>query len=293
MVRLVDATAIVLTTTAAYHVVVAQGVSAPATFEVVSIRRVAESTELSSPPRILERVLRITETGRLVGRADLRNIVRLAYRTEPHERVITAEPDASSSLEEHFEITAVPPQSASPPNREDVRAMTRHMLAERFGLKVRIGSETVTATVLRTIKPGVLGRGARQAPEGCSPLPADARPSNAKFDKAYLRSCFLTFFDHRLRGTVTLQDLARTLTAFARRPILDRTDLTGLFTFDVSMASASLIPQALGPLGAAVEQSDAPAFVDALRDQLGLRARREPQPVRLFVVEHVGPLVEN
>ena len=171
--------------------------------------------------------------------------------------------------------------------------MTRHMLEERFGLKVRIDSETVTATVLRTIKPGMLGRGARQAPQGCSPLPADARPGNATFEQAYLRSCVLTFFDNRLRGTVTLQDLARTLTAFAWRPILDRTDLTGLFTFDVAMASASLTPQALGPMGAAVEQSDAPAFVDALRDQLGLSARKERQTIRLFVVDSVGPFVPN
>jgi hypothetical protein len=200
-------TAIVLTTIAAYHVVAAQGVSAAASFEVVSIRRVAGSSELASPPRILERVLRITETGRLAGRADLRNIVRLAYQTEPHERIITAKPNASSSLEQQFEITAVPPQSASPPNREEVRAMTRHMLAERFGLQVRIGSETVTATVLRTIKPGVLGPGARLAPEGCRSLPAGASPFRAEFDDAYLRSCFLTFFDNRLRGTVTLQDL--------------------------------------------------------------------------------------
>jgi len=167
------------------------------------------------------------------------------------------------------------------------------MLAERFGLKVRIDTETVTTTVLRTIKPGVLGRGARRAPEGCRPLPAGASPYNTKFDEAYLLSCVLTFFGDRLRGTVTLQDFSRTLSALARRPILDRTDLTGTFTIDVSVASPTLIPDALGPLGVSKEQSDAPAFVIALRDQLGLSARRERQPVRLFVVEHLGLLIPN
>jgi hypothetical protein len=40
--------------------------------------------------------------------------------------------------------------------------------------------------------------------------------------------------------------------------------------------------------------SDAPALVDAVRDQVGLSARVERgQPIRLFVIEHVGPLVEN
>ena len=57
------------------------------------------------------------------------------------------------SLDERFEIRAVPPQATSAPTREDVNAMTRHMLAERFGLEVRIDTELVSATILQTIKP--------------------------------------------------------------------------------------------------------------------------------------------
>jgi len=34
-----------------------------------------------------------------------------------------------------------------------VNAMTRHMLAERFGLEVRSDTELVSATILQTIKP--------------------------------------------------------------------------------------------------------------------------------------------
>jgi uncharacterized protein (TIGR03435 family) len=124
-------------------------------------------------------------------------------------------------------------------------------------------------------------------------LPAGASPYGDKFAEAYLRSCVLTFFGDRLRGTMTLKDFALMLSTFARRPILDRTELEGMFAIDVAVATASIIPDPPARLGVPIEQSDAPAFVDAMRDQMGLSARRERQPIRLFVVEHVGPLVAN
>lgn len=287
--RLVDATTIVLMTIAIGHLVVAQGVPATATFEVASIRPVAD---LSPFP-----LFRITARGQLVGRAELRGIIHLAYGAEPYERTVAAVPDASRYLEGRFEVTALPPEAASPPSREDVKAMTRQMLAERFGLKVRIDTELVSTTVLRMIKPGVLGGGVRPTPGGCTPLPAGARPDVANFAEAYRRSCVLTFFDDRIRGTVTLDEFARAVSFQAGRPILNRTDLDGMFAIDVAVARTSYMRDAparlglprLGPTG----QSDAPAFVDALRDQMGLATRTERQPIRLFVVEHVGPLIEN
>ena len=290
--RLVSVATAVLVAVVACQAIWAQVMPATPTFEVVSIRPVAESAGVSLS-QLAASVLRITPTGQLVGRADLKSIIHLAFGAEPYEKVIAEQPSESRSLEERFEIKAVPPQAASAPNRDDVKAMTRHMLEERFGLKVRIDTERVSATVLRTIKPGSLGRGLRPAPEGCTPLPAGASPYGDKFAEAYLRSCVLTFFGDRLRGTMTLKDFALMLSTFARRPILDRTELEGMFAIDVAVATASIIPDPPARLGVPIEQSDAPAFVDAMRDQMGLSARRERQPIRLFVVEHVGPLVAN
>jgi uncharacterized protein (TIGR03435 family) len=168
------------------------------------------------------------------------------------------------------------------------------MLAERFGLKVRLDTELANATVLRVIKQDAAGRGLRRAPEGCTPLPAEARAGVATFGEAFVRSCVLTFHDDRIRGTVTLDEFARTLSFRAGRPILNRTDLEGMFAIDVAVAMTSLRQAAPGRLGSlAVRQSDAPAFVDALRDHMGLSAHTERQPIRMFVVEQVGPLVVN
>ena len=233
----------------------------------------------------------------MFGQWALRNLIQFAYDIEPYEHVVTANPDASGFLAEVFDVDARPPESPSPPTREEVKAMTRLMLAERFGLRVRIDTELVSATVLRMIKPGVFGRGLRPAPEGCSELPSGVNRYDPKFAEFYRRSCGLTSVDGRYRGTVSLDVFARNVSARAGRPILNRTGLEGVFAFDVIIDEASLAPDVPSRLGAPVPrpaQSGAQAFVDALRDQMGLSARTEErQAIRRFVLEQVGPLVEN
>jgi uncharacterized protein (TIGR03435 family) len=296
--RPLGATTIVLMTTAIGHVVVAQDVPATAKFEVASIRRVADPSTSFKLWQANERLFHVTERGGLLGRADIRSIIILAYGVEPYERTVGAGPDVSRLLEERFEVRALPPEASSPPNHEEVKAMTRQMLSDRFGVRVRIDTELVSATVLRVIKPGVLGPGIRPAPEGCTRrLPPGARSSVPEFAEAYQRSCYLSFLDDRIRGTVTLDDFAYAVSFQAGRPILNRTGLAGLFAIDVAVARTSFMrdfPGRLGsPLPGPTGQREAPAFVDALRDQMGLSTRTERQPIRLFVVEQAGPFIEN
>lgn len=231
--------------------------------------------------------LRITPRGGLVGRATLAVAIRLAYETEPCERVVAANQDISDKLENRYEFNARPEPAASVPSRADVAAMARLMLADRFGLKLKVETEPARATVLRTIKPGVLGPGLRPAPEGCRPLPTTADFADARFDDAYRRNCVLTTFGNRIRGTATLDELARLLSFGGQRPYLNRTNLTGQFAIDVTVAKTSwftVMP---------TKEDEGPALVNALRDQMGLTARTERQPIRMIVVEEVGPLVEN
>jgi uncharacterized protein (TIGR03435 family) len=292
--RGVSVTTIVLLLMMIHHVVVAQ--STTARFEVVSLRPVIDSSPFFNLSQAAERFLRITAEGRLVGRGTITNFIQVAYGAESYEKIVPAESVASSSLEQEFEVRALPPES-SRPVPEDVRAMTRQMLAERFGLRVRIDSELARTTVLRVIQPGVLGPGLKPATEGCSQLPPGANPYDNRFTDAYRRSCVLTSFDGRFRGTVTIDEFARMVSFLAQRPILNRTDLTGPFAIDVRVALTSIMPETIGRLGAprldATAPSDAPAFVDALRIQMGFIARAERQPIRLFVVERLEPLVEN
>lgn len=275
MMRLMSLVIATLPTIAMAQSVVVQPAPPATKFEVVSIRRVKDPSGL--------RPLRITPRGQLLGISDLRNIVHLAYGAEPFERTVAASPTASRYLAERFEVTALPPKTVSVPTREAVLQMIRQMLADRFKLNVRIDTELVNATVLRVIKPGALGPGLRSAPEGCTAFPIDAHPGDAD---AYRRSCALTLRKDQLRGTVTLDQFARVVSVIVQRPILDKTNLQGLFTVDIEVAANSLDLRYSEP-------SDAPAFADAAREQMGLTIQVERQPVRLFVVDHVEPLIEN
>jgi uncharacterized protein (TIGR03435 family) len=283
----------VVTTIALGAIIVAQDRPQTGSFEVVSIRAVPDG----SPPIRMSQLLRIDARGRLVGRADLRSVIHLAYGLEPYERIITANPASSHLLDEHFEIMALPPEAVPPRNNDDVKAMARRMLGERFALRIRTDTELINATVLRVIKPGVTGPSVKRADEGCVPLPADARPGVPKFAEAYLRSCILTYFENRIRGTVTFARFASYASSSAGRPILDGTGLEGLFTIDVVVSPASYLYLPFGNSNSARrdsnEQNDAPAFADALRDQMGLASRSERQPVRQLVVEHVERFIEN
>jgi uncharacterized protein (TIGR03435 family) len=62
-------------------------------------------------------------------------------------------------------------------------------------------------------------------------------------------------------------------------PVLDRTGLTGKFTYDVRYAAGA------GPLSG--------EFMDALEDQLGLKLKGDRGPIRVMVVDSVEPPSEN
>ena len=175
--------------------------------------------------------------------------------------------------------------------------MLQRLLTERFALQIRTDSELANATVLRTVTPGVYGRALRSAPEGCERLPPEASRLSAaedpKFREAYLRSCVITFFGEHLRGTATLDEFARVVSYFSQHAILNRTDLTGLFRFDVNVGQAYLTPQLPGVPAPRPFPSNGPSLVDAIRTQMGLTVGQERQAIRVFVVEAVGPFVEN
>jgi len=267
------------------HIFAAQGVPQPA-FDVASVRRVTGSSQF--PP------LSSSASGDFIGRQTLKGLISWAYEVETYERIVVANTAIAGRLEELYELNAKPPRRTPAYTRADRLAMLRGLLNDRFGLKIRIDHELANVTVLRAIQPGAYGRALRPAPEGCEPLPAGSRGGDPKFRDAYLRNCRITYFDEHVRGTATLDEFARSVSFLAQRPILNRTELEGMFAIDVTIGNASFPPVACPGCGRPLPvESNGPAFNDAMRDQMRLTARQERQPIRLFIVEDVGPLVEN
>jgi bla regulator protein BlaR1 len=75
------------------------------------------------------------------------------------------------------------------------------------------------------------------------------------------------------------------------RPVVDQTGLSGRFDFSLDWASESNRPSR--------PNADAPAdlqgltFIEALRDQLGLKLQSAKAPVQVLVVDHVERPSEN
>jgi uncharacterized protein (TIGR03435 family) len=67
------------------------------------------------------------------------------------------------------------------------------------------------------------------------------------------------------------------------RPVLDRTGLTGTFDFSLEW---SLAPDSAQPLGSPLEDPG-PTFLEALRQQLGLKLKSTKGPVDVLVIDHV------
>ena len=86
-------------------------------------------------------------------------------------------------------------------------------------------------------------------------------------------------------GGALLRNVASNLSAFAGRPVLDRTGLTG--TFDVELTWAmQLGPAAAGP-------QDGPSLFTAVQEQLGLKLEAQETPMEVLVVERVEIPTEN
>jgi uncharacterized protein (TIGR03435 family) len=149
--------------------------------------------------------------------------------------------------------------------KDQMRLMMQSLLAERFGLKVHFEERTFPAFALELVNPGRTGPKLRPHSEG---VPCDETPAKVDFLKLFPPVCdSLSYF------------------MMSNRPMVDRTGLEGRYDFTVEFASE---PNG-GPLPASDAAADlpGPTFVQALRDQLGLKLESVKADIRLLVIDHI------
>jgi uncharacterized protein (TIGR03435 family) len=93
-------------------------------------------------------------------------------------------------------------------------------------------------------------------------------------------------------GGMPLSQLATVASQRVRRVVVDRTGLTGPYEFTLEFApDQAALGAAPGPVGdpggAPPVPSDAPSFVSALQEQLGLKLESNRGPVDVLVIDHV------
>jgi uncharacterized protein (TIGR03435 family) len=195
------------------------------------------------------------------------------------------------------------------PGKDQMRLMMQSLLAERFKIVIHTETRQLPVFALLLVKPGKTGPQLQPHPndESCSMTPP---PTPSRGSAAAPSPTVAGGFPATCGGLVELQPsapgrvnlgarnvpiglLAVSLTGWGNldRPILDQTGLSGPFDYHLEWT-----PQFEGPPPPnATFQPDptGPTFLEALKEQFGLKLEPQTGPVDVIVVDHLEHPSEN
>jgi uncharacterized protein (TIGR03435 family) len=169
---------------------------------------------------------------------------------------------------DRFDITATFPEGAG---RRELPMMLRALLADRFKLVVHTETrETPIYALVVARADGRLGTRLRKADVDCEAAPADRD------------HCQSQISDKIVGRGQPLGSLARMLSPFVGRQVVDQTGVTGGFDFDLEFPELVAGPGGAGPA------ADAGGSVfTAVEEQLGLKLTSAKGPVEFVVIDRV------
>jgi uncharacterized protein (TIGR03435 family) len=204
-------------------------------------------------------------------------LIRNAY--ELQESQLAGLPDWAAS--ERFDITAKAEQDIAPTTQKPSRhqLMLQSLLEERFNFKAHIETRDLPGYALVVARPdGKLGPQMKQSDVDCAALAAARRaggppPPLASGER---RPCSMRMGRGTLTaGSMTMANLAGTLSSAVQRAVVDRTGLTGGFDLDLTYST---------------EQSadtTSPSLFTAVQEQLGLKLDSVRLPTDVLVVDSI------
>ncbi|MGH9238017.1 MAG: TIGR03435 family protein [Vicinamibacterales bacterium] len=267
----------------------ARGAALPA-FDVASVRR----NVVGGVPRMR------VEGGRFVAsNSSLRELILTAYRTQSFQVVggpewwqpapgpSRAAPASPRSGNVTFDVIASIPQNAPP---AQVPLMLRRLLAQRFNLVVHTEMRDMPVYLLTHARDDKrLGPRLTRSTHECQ-TEIDGGPLRAPVTRVTDDGkplCGMMLSPASIRGGgLTMRFLAHALTGYARRIVLDRTELEGPFDFHLTYAPSA-------PGGAPAPSDDRPSVFTAVREQLGLKLEAATASVEVLVVDSVSMPTEN
>jgi uncharacterized protein (TIGR03435 family) len=200
---------------------------------------------------------------------------------------------------DRFDIQA---RAQGTPTKDEMRLMMRSLLADRFKLMVHHDAREVAVLALLLSKPGKMGPGLRPHPDdsSCSTTLA-TDPGHSIVAGGFPTTCGgPVLIPASGPGRISLGARNVTMGLIANglpdwgdlgRPVLDRTGLSGTFDFTLewmrethnSMTSGVDTPS----------DASGPTFLEALKEQLGLKLEAQKGPVDFIVVDHIEHPSEN
>ena len=175
-----------------------------------------------------------------------------------------------------FEINA---RAATEVSTEQMRLMVQSLLEDRFTLIVRHEQRDMRGSSLVVARDdGRLGPKLEKCedPENPSPWKPIRIPPGGDF---------------RFRRCVAISAVAEDATGFLRSPVVEKTGLTGLWSYELTFAQNQPLPP--GRERDLADQENVPVFATALQEQLGLKLEPTRGPVDVVVIDSVRQPSEN
>jgi uncharacterized protein (TIGR03435 family) len=211
----------------------------------------------------------------------LNDLVRTAFLLQPQEMIL-GDRAPTWITTDRWDIEA---KAAGEPSPQQMRAMLRNLLIDRFKLVMRRDVRTMSAYAL------VLARSDRQLGPQLqrSTLDCEAQVAAARVPgttPGTVQQCG----GRSGRGTIVtsgvpLSDFAKSLSPVAGRYVFDATGLTNRFDLNLKWTP--------DPEPGAAAPSDGVSLFTAIQEQLGLRLEPRQAPVDVFVIESAERPTEN
>lgn len=224
--------------------------------------------------------------------------IGFAYKVGARQTFLLRSELPKWALTARFDIEAR--ASIPNPTKDQFRLMMQALLVERFNLAVHRESREGPIYSLVLDRPGKTGPNLQQDTEGplCASTAVPDSPQLAS-GKGLPATCgALTALTPSAPGRLKMGVRSASMAQIAGylsilgamdRDVADGTGLPGTFDFSLEWT-----PESTGPLPPNFQPDPTgPAFLDAVREQLGLRLRPASGPVDVLVVDRIEQLTQN
>jgi bla regulator protein blaR1 len=277
------------------------------TFEVASVK-LAKPGTFTMPTFFLDQGDAKPPGGHFLGSWPLAGYIWFAYKLDTFQSDLRAQ--LPKWANDDYVIEA---KADGNPTKDQMRLMMQSLLADRFKLRVHFETKEVPVFALILVKPGKLGPKLHPHSEGppCpdsfemvnpftpiqSPKPGAVWPPQCGTPGQVLGTTDGTWIGSR---NTTMALLAQDIYAQASRlgeldkPVVDQTGLEGRFDFILELPAGviSLFPKPPNPDDPSPDPKGR-VFLNAVREQLGLKLVRSRGEIRTLIIDHVERPSDN
>jgi len=258
------------------------------TFDVVSVKpQEVVNRNTLVPPTVLP-------GGRFVSRFPLAILISFAYKLPGNPGMVTGMPDWTKTPQTGvYDVEAkgaIPPGLSMEARNDRVRAMVQALLVERFKLVIRRESKEMPVYALVVAKGGPKLQRADIDEKDCPEATLSVLgPQTASTPMPDVCHVFNGGVGRGLHArAANLSDLAAFVGNWTDRPLLDKTNIQGLYRFE----TRGWLPMDPSVGAGSSELADRPT-VFQIFEELGLRMEAQKGVVEVYVIDHIEKPSEN